>query len=170
MQENNEKKQELNYDFNFENQVKEETKVETPVAPAPATPEIASTEANPDSKADPSIGKVNPNPVAPVNVVPVDVQSAAGMSGGLNAKPAEEEKKEEVPNPEIKTSGTATEAEIEIDASKSEVEVLDEYEIKKDIDDSNKKFKRNWIFIGIFFAILFIAIFFFRYIIKIIGY
>ena len=57
---------------------------------------------------------------------------------------------------EVKTSGTATEEEINIDASKPATEILDEYAINKDVKDQEKKFKKNWNFI-IFIVILIIA-------------
>ena len=84
MAENNEKvvtgaenSQNLNYDFNFENQV--ENKEETVVAPPPEAPKLVRDEVDPNAVADPAIGKVNPNPVKPENVVPVDIDFSAGL-------------------------------------------------------------------------------------------
>ena len=70
---------------------------------------------------------------------------------------------------EVKTSGTTTEEELIIDASKPETEILDEYEIKKDLAQEQKKYKRNitFIIIVILFIVLFIV--FMPYIVKKIG-
>lgn len=67
---------------------------------------------------------------------------------------------------QVVTSGTATEEEIIIDASTPEAEVLDEYEIKKDVADEEKRFKHNIIFIGIVVLLIIIFIILMPYIVK----
>ncbi|HPF82614.1 MAG TPA: hypothetical protein PLV83_00375 [Bacilli bacterium] len=49
----------------------------------------------------------------------------------------------------IVTSGTATEEDILKESNKEKVEVLDEYEIKQEIVNEDKKYKKNFIFIAI---------------------
>jgi len=71
---------------------------------------------------------------------------------------------------EVKLSGTATEEEIQIDATKPKEEVLDEYEIKMDVIAEKKRNRRNWIFILIVVFIIVAFIFAMPYIIKRIGY
>ena len=71
---------------------------------------------------------------------------------------------------EVKFSGTATEEEIQIDATKPKEEVLDEYEIKMDVIAEKKRNRRNWIFILIVVFIIVAFIFAMPYIIKRIGY
>lgn len=163
---NTDNKQDLNYDFNFENQV--EQKEEVVVAPPPPeVPNLVKDEVDPNAVADPAIGKVNPNPVKPDNVVPVDVDSSAGL------EVEKEEQKEESPAitaSEIKTSGTATEEEIIVDATTQSAELLDEYAIKMDAATAKKQEKKNLIFIILIFLIFFIFIFFLRPLIKFIGY
>ncbi len=171
MAENNEKvvndtenSQNLNYDFNFENQV--ENNDEPVVAPPPPeAPKLVKDEVDPNAVADPAIGKVNPNPVKPENVVPVDVDLAAGVE----AKVEEEEKAPTITADNIKTSGTATAEEIEIDATTQSAELLDEYAIKMDAATAKKQEKRNIIFIVVVFAILFLFVLFLRPLIKMIG-
>ena len=170
MAENNEKvvnaaenSQNLNYDFNFENQV--ENNDEPVVAPPPEAPKLVKDEVDPNAVADPAIGKVNPNPVKPENVVPVDVDLAAGVE----AKVEEEEKAPTITADNIKTSGTATAEEIEIDATTQSAELLDEYAIKMDAATAKKQENRNIIFIVVVFAILFLFVLFLRPLIKMIG-
>ena len=171
MAENNEKvvtgaenSQNLNYDFNFENQV--ENKEETVVAPPPPeAPKLVRDEVDPNAVADPAIGKVNPNPVKPENVVPVDVD----FSAGLEVKKEEEEKEQTVTADNIKTSGTATAEEIEIDATTQSAELLDEYAIKMDAATAKKRERKNLIFIIVVFSILFLFVILLRPIIKAIG-
>ena len=153
----------LNYDFNFENQV--ENNDEPVVAPPPEAPKLVKDEVDPNAVADPAIGKVNPNPVKPENVVPVDVDLAAGVE----AKVEEEEKAPTITADNIKTSGTATAEEIEIDATTQSAELLDEYAIKMDAATAKKQEKRNIIFIVVVFAILFLFVLFLRPLIKMIG-
>ncbi len=117
--------------------------------PAPAAPEVPVT---------PSVQPVEPVQPVPVEQAPVTPE----VPGTPVAAPA-------APASDVVTSGTATEEEIEIDASKPNVEVLDEYAINKDVEESKSKNKKNWTFIILFFAILFIAVFAFKYIIKYIG-
>ena len=80
---------------------------------------------------------------------PVSVENQSEIS---EAKP--EEKKSEVI-----TSGTATEEEIIIDASKPKAELLDEYEIKKDVSNEQKRFKKNIIFIVVVVILIILFIF-----------
>ena len=170
MAENNEKvvntenSQNLNYDFNFENQV--ENNDEPVVAPPPPeAPKLVKDEVDPNAVADPAIGKVNPNPVKPENVVPVDVDLAAGVEVEVE----EEEKAPTITADNIKTSGTATAEEIEIDATTQSAELLDEYAIKMDAATAKKQEKRNIIFIVVVFAILFLFVLFLRPLIKMVG-
>ena len=170
MAENNEKvvntenSQNLNYDFNFENQV--ENNDEPVVAPPPPeAPKLVKDEVDPNAVADPAIGKVNPNPVKPENVVPVDVDLAAGVEAGVE----EQENAPTITADNIKTSGTATAEEIEIDATTQSAELLDEYAIKMDAATAKKQEKRNIIFIAVVFAILFLFVLFLRPLIKMIG-
>lgn len=147
----------MKYDFDFQNQVNTPLQSNSKIAtsmPINATP-------------DPAIGQVNPNPVVVENVVPVDIDTAAGT----------EAKKEEVAKEvqqqtqsNIKTSGTATEAEIVIDATKEAPEVLDEYAISMDAVAEKKRIKKNNIFIGVVFGVIIIFIILLRVIINIVGY
>lgn len=70
----------------------------------------------------------------------------------------------------IKTSGTATEDEINIDASKPTTEILDEYEIKRDIMQEQKRYKKNIFFIVAIILVIIVFIIFMPYIVKRIGF
>lgn len=155
----------INYDFNFQNQIKEAEQI-VPVQPEiPVVPQVVQTTSQ--LIPDPAIGQVNPNPVSVENVVPVSIDTAAGI---------EINKEIEKPVPvtptqsAIKTSGTATEEELVIDASKEAPEVLDEYAITMDAAAEKKKQKSNNVFIGIVFGVIIIFIILLRVIISIIGY
>lgn len=71
---------------------------------------------------------------------------------------------------DIKTSGTATEDEINIDVSKPTAEILDEYEIKRDIMEEQKKYKKNLFFIVVIILLIILFIIFMPYIVKRIGF
>lgn len=71
---------------------------------------------------------------------------------------------------DIKTSGTATEDEINIDASKPTVEILDEYEIKRDVLQEQKRYKKNVAFIVVIVLLIILFIIFMPYIVKRIGF
>lgn len=71
---------------------------------------------------------------------------------------------------DIKTSGTATEDEINIDASKPTAEILDEYEIKRDIMQEQKKYKKNIFFIVVIVLLTILFIILMPYIVKRIGF
>ena len=139
------------------------------VVPATPTPEAAPAQVQPVNpepiQAAPTQQVASAEPVQQVTPAPVEAVPAAPAEPAPQTVTAEA-----LQNPEVKTSGTATAEEIEIDASKSNVEVLDEYAINKDVADSKSKNKKNWTFIIMFFAVLFIAIFAFKYIIKYFGY
>lgn len=70
---------------------------------------------------------------------------------------------------EVKTSGTATEEEINIDATKEKTEVIDEFTVSQDVEVEKAKFKRNWTFIFIIVIIIVLFIIFLPTIIKKIG-
>lgn len=70
---------------------------------------------------------------------------------------------------QVITSGTATEEEIEIDATKVPDEVLDEEEIKKDVKEENERTSKNIWFIIITIGIIAAFIAFLPYIIKTMG-
>jgi hypothetical protein len=151
-------KPEVSYDFNFENQtvsqpVTNQTSETATVAPA-AVP-------------DPAIGQVNPNPVVPENIVPIDVDTAAGAT---IVKPVVKPVAAPVVQTNIKTSGTATEEEIIIDATKGTAEVLDEYAITMDAAAEKAKNKKNDIFIAVVFGVIILFIVLLRVIIRIVGY
>ncbi len=141
---------EVNYDFNFEKQT-------TPAPVAAAAVVVA----------DPAIGQVNPNPVIPQNIIPVDVDTAAGAKV---EKPVVKTIAAPVAQSTIKTSGTATEEEIVIDATKGTAEVLDEYAITMDAAAEKAKEKKNNIFIGVVFGVIILFIILLRVIIRIVGY
>lgn len=94
----------------------------------------------------------------------------------VNQVPQTPEIIETVPTPvppvvnEIKTSGTATEEEIIIDASKPTAEVLDEYEIKRDVLQEEKKYKKNLTFIIIVIVLIIAFIVLMPFIVKKIGF
>ena len=71
---------------------------------------------------------------------------------------------------DIKISGTTTEEEINNVVSGEKVEVLDEYEIKKSVNDEKLKNKKNNIYIATIFIIIIIFIILMPYILKVIGY
>lgn len=151
-------KPEVSYDFNFQNQT-----AAIPVAvPAPELVEVASL-----GVPDPAIGQVNPNPIVPENIVPIDVDTAAGTT---IAKPIVKPVAAPVVQTNIKTSGTATEEEIIIDATKGTAEVLDEYAITMDAAAEKAKNKKNDIFIGVVFGVIILFIILLRVIIGVIGY
>lgn len=151
-------KPEVSYDFNFENQtIAQPAVAETPIVSAPT----------PVSVPDPAIGQVNPNPVVPENIVPVDVDTAAGAT---IVKPVVQVVEAPVVQTNIKTSGTATEEEIIIDATKGTAEVLDEYAITMDAAAEKAKEKKNNIFIGVVFGVIILFIILLRVIIGIVGY
>ncbi len=149
----------LNYDFNFGNQTNQ-------VAPVGVNqeevPTIQST-----AVADPAIGKVNPNPVMPENIVPIDIDTAAGATA---IKVPEAPVATPVVQSTIRTSGTATEEEIVIDASKQTAEVLDEFAITMDANAEKIKNKKNNIFIGVVFGVIILFILLLKVIINIVGY
>lgn len=151
-------KPEVNYDFNFENQT-----VSQPVVNqnSEATPAVKT------SVPDPAIGQVNPNPVVPENIVPIDVDTAAGATV---VKPVVKPVTAPVAQTNIKTSGTATEEEIIIDATKGTAEVLDEYAITMDAAAEKAKNKKNDIFIAVVFGVIILFIILLRVIIGIVGY
>jgi len=151
-------KPEVSYDFNFENQT-----VAQPVAAQAQEVVLPAPIAVPD----PAIGQVNPNPVVPENIVPIDVDTAAGAA---TVKAVVKPVVAPVVQTNIKTSGTATEAEIVIDATKSTVEVLDEYAITMDAAAEKAKNKKNDIFIGVVFGVIILFIILLRVIIGIVGY
>lgn len=106
-------------------------------------------------------------PTVDNNIPAVDnnpVITVSSMAGGDEKFEVNEQK-----NDDVITSGTASEEEISIDASKEKVEVLDEYEISKDASDAKKADKKRVAFIVIIFLILFAFIFFMRPLIKWIG-
>ncbi len=151
-------KPEVSYDFNFENQ----TASIPVVVQAPEVVTVA-----PLGVPDPAIGQVNPNPVVPENIVPIDVDTAAGTT---IAKPVVKPVAAPVVQTNIKTSGTATEEEIIIDATKGTAEVLDEYAITMDAAAEKAKNKKNDIFIGVVFGVIILFIILLRVIIGVIGY
>lgn len=146
-------KPEVSYDFNFENQ--------TAVQP------VAVQAQAPAAVPDPAIGQVNPNPVVPENIVPIDVDTAAGAT---IIKPVAKPVVAPVVQTNIKTSGTATEEEMIIDATKGTVEVLDEYAITMDAAAEKAKNKKNDIFIGVVFGVIILFVILLRVIIGIVGY
>ncbi len=149
---------EVNYDFNFEKQTVAQPVVsQTPIVSA--SPEVPVP--------DPAIGQVNPNPVVPENIVPVDVDTAAGAT---IAKPVAKVAVAPTVQTNIKTSGTATEEELIIDATKGTAEVLDEYAITMDAAAEKAKDKKNNIFIGVVFGVIILFIVLLRVIIGIVGY
>lgn len=71
---------------------------------------------------------------------------------------------------EIKTSGTAAESELFIDAAKPEAEIIDEYVIKRSVVSEEKRYKRNWIFILIVVILIIAFIVALPFITKWIGF
>ena len=151
-------KPEVSYDFNFEKQTAEQPVVAQ-------TPEVVATPSV--VVPDPAIGQVNPNPVMPENIVPIDVDTAAGTT---IATPVVKPVASPVVQANIKTSGTATEEEIIIDATKGTAEVLDEYAITMDAAAEKAKNKKNDVFIGVVFGVIILFIILLRVIIGIVGY
>lgn len=110
---------------------------------------------------------VNQNSVIPETIIPVAVDNAAGLIIKETETVAPvEEKKIEV----VQTSGTATEEELVIDASKSSAEVLDEFSISMDAAAEKAKNKKDNIFIAIVFGIIIVFIIFLKVITLFIGY
>lgn len=149
----------LNYDFNFGNQTNQVAPVEIKLE---ETINLQST-----AVPDPAIGKVNPNPVMPENIVPIDIDTAAGATA---IKTTVAPVVTPVVQSTIRTSGTATEEEIVIDASKQTAEVLDEFAITMDANAEKARNKKNNIFIGVVFGVIILFILFLKVIINIVGY
>lgn len=74
------------------------------------------------------------------------------------------------PENEVKTSGTADESELYIDTVKQDAEILDEYEIKKNISNEKKRYKRNTLFIVAITLLIVAFIVLLPFITKWIGY
>lgn len=70
---------------------------------------------------------------------------------------------------EVKVSGTATEEEIIVDATKPAEEVLDEEEIVKDVKEETEKSKRGLFFIFFILAIVVVFLYFLPQILKSTG-
>ncbi len=155
----NQEQSDLNYDFNFANQT-------TQVIPTEIKQQ-ENTNTQITGVADPAIGKVNPNPVMPDNIVPIDIDTAAGATV---IKAPEVPVASPVTQSTIRTSGTATEEEIVIDASKQTAEVLDEFAITMDANAEKIRNKKNNIFIGVVFGVIILFILLLKVIINIVGY
>lgn len=111
-------------------------------------------------------------PVKPVveNLQPIETVQQNGIS--FSEAPVKTILKNEQGASEetdIKTSGTATEDELIIDASKPSVEVIDEYVIKKDLANEKNKEKHNTMFVIIFFLFIIGFIIALPFIKKMIG-
>jgi hypothetical protein len=132
----------INYDFNFTNQT---------TAP---TENSLSTE--------------RPNSVMPQKVEPVDIDTAAGSSNSVEQSGIQTPASPIQSN--IRTSGTTTEEELVIDASKAKVEILDEYAISMDAAAEKVRNKKNNIFVGVIFGIIILFVVLLRVIISIVGY
>lgn len=85
--------------------------------------------------------------------------------------PSEEQVEDiKVETNEVKTSGTTTEEELVIDATKARSEVLDEFEIKMDVINEEKRYKKNLTFIIIVLLLIVAFIFLMPLIVKKIGF
>lgn len=122
---------------------------------------------NMETKQDVIPSYVNQNSVIPETIIPVAVDNAAGLIIKETETVAPLEEKEiEV----VQTSGTVTEEELVIDASKSSAEVLDEFSISMDAAAEKAKNKKDNIFIAIVFGIIIVFIIFLKVITLFIGY
>lgn len=77
--------------------------------------------------------------------------------------------KEYVEKEKYKLSGTANEDDLKLDTNEKKEEVLDELQIKREVQKENEKFKKDLIYIATFIGIIFIGIAFLPYIVKIVG-
>lgn len=136
----------LNYDFNFENQVKQESNTSVDTQPL-------SVEA----------------PVPTDTVVPTKVEApmpVQQMAGQVVAPIKEKVEVQET----LKTSGTATIEDLEKTKENDSTELMDEYSLSKDVSEEKKKTKNDRLFISIVMGIILVFIFLLEVIIKFIGY
>lgn len=106
---------------------------------------------------------INTNANSPTNIDDIQINTVTiDASSEITAKEYVEKEK-------YKLTGTADEADLKLDENEKKEEVLDELQIKREVQKENEKFKKDLIYIATFIGILFIGIAVLPYIVKIVG-
>lgn len=146
--------------------------VATPVQQPAATP-VQQEINKPMQTIDSNEKNINPNAVmekninvganAPTNIDDIQIDTVTiDASTTITAEEYVEKEK-------YKISGTADESDLKLETNEPKDEVLDEVQIKRDLQKENQKFKKDMIFIATFIGVIFLAIAFFPLLTKIFG-
>lgn len=106
---------------------------------------------------------INTNANSPTNIDDIQINTVTiDASSEITAKEYVEKEK-------YKLTGTADEADLKLEENEKKEEVLDELQIKREVQKENEKFKKDLIYIATFIGIIFIGIAVLPYIVKIVG-
>jgi hypothetical protein len=144
----------------------------TPVQQPVATP-VQQEINKPMQTIDSNEKNINPNAVmekninvganAPTNIDDIQIDTVTiDASTTITAEEYVEKEK-------YKLTGTADEADLKLDENEKKEEVLDELQIKREVQKENEKFKKDLLYIATFIGIIFIGIAVLPYIVKIVG-
>lgn len=108
-------------------------------------------------------GNINTNANSPTNIDDVQISTVTiDASSEITAREYVEKEK-------YKLTGTAEEHDLKLEEEAKKDEILDEVQIKRDLQKENEKFKKDIIYILTFIGVIFLGIAFMPYIIKIVG-
>ena len=144
-----------------------------PIQPTPAVPVQNSETNKPMQTIDSNEKNIDPNAVmnaninvganAPTNIDEIQIDTVTiDASSEITAQQYVEKEK-------YKISGTADESELKLQSDEPKEEVLDELQIKRDLQKDSQKFKKDILFIVTFIGVIFLAIAFFPLLTKIFG-